>query len=182
MENATTTATSSDAAPFLKASSRWWSCVACLLGPRLGCSTGQWDLWRAGGWRRRVLVFGLGVRGPGAGVDVRAAAPGFASAVLRMTERRLRMFQLRFIASRLPPPCCVEVVWCRLVSLGRLGRRPVWSAALGPAWMSERWLRIFSPPFRGFGVGHGSLGNLVVDPCGARSRGWRGSSCFSFSF
>ena len=52
-----------------------------------------------------------------------------------MPERRLRMLRLRCDASRSPPPCCVEVVWCRLMSLGRLGRRPVWSAASGPAWI-----------------------------------------------
>ena len=39
-----------------------------------------------------------------------------------MLERRL-----------LPPPCCVEVLRCRLWSLGRYGRRLVGSAASGPA-------------------------------------------------
>ena len=34
---------------------------------------------------------------------------------------------------------------------------------------------------RGFGVGLGCLGNLVVDPCGARPRGRRGS-CRVVSF
>ena len=34
----------------------------------------------------------------------------------------------------------------------------------------------------GFGVGLGCVGNLVVDPCGARPRGRCGSSCNFFSF
>ena len=41
-----------------------------------GCVAESWWLAAAS------FVFGLGGRGPGAGVDAGAAAPGFASAVL----------------------------------------------------------------------------------------------------
>ena len=86
------------------------SCVAYLLGPRLGCPTGRRDQWcelvltvasslchRLGGarprGRRRCWSGGSGLS---------------------------------------PPPCCVEVFECRLWLLGRRGRRLVWSAASGP--------------------------------------------------
>ena len=60
-----------------------------------------------------------------------------------------------------------------------------WSAALGLAWMPERRLRMLRLRLvasRGLDVGLGCLGNMVVDPCGARPRGRRGvfSSCIFF--
>ena len=36
-----------------------------------------------------------------------------------------------------PPPCCVEVLGCRLLSLGWLDIRLVWGVVLVPSWMSE---------------------------------------------
>ena len=83
-----------------------------------------------------------------------------------------------------------EVVGCRLMLLGRLGRQPIWSAALGPAWMSEWRLRFLHPPccVEVCGWWLWSLGcfggrlvrNTILGPVCSVSRLYRFSASFSY--
>ena len=108
------------------------SCVACLLGPRLGCSTGQGDQWiqmMVGGGELRLRLGGArqsdrcGCRSGGSGfrLALRSSPPCWVSVMVARVAWPLTHFGVwpwgrcgcrsggSGFALRLPPLC-----WCRL--------------------------------------------------------------------